>query len=62
MEKVSQDGRFTVSIAEACRISGISRSKIYELIADGSLKSTHVGRRHLVFVASLRRLLGEEAA
>lgn len=62
MSATGQDGRLTVSISETCRLSGLSRSKIYELIASGGLKTTHVGRRHLVYVTSLRSLLGEEAA
>jgi len=50
--------RLTVSPAEASELTGLSRSRLYELIADGSLQSTRVGARRLVFVHSIRRLLG----
>jgi excisionase family DNA binding protein len=36
-----------VSVDEACRISGIGRSLIYEMIKDGRLKSAKVGTKRL---------------
>lgn len=50
-------GRLTCSVAEACKASGLGRTKIYTLIAEGCLESTTVGRRRLILVASLQRLL-----
>lgn len=50
-------GRLTCSVAEACVVSGLGRTKIYALIAEGCLKSTAVGRRRLIDVRSLRQLL-----
>jgi len=47
----------TCTIDEAVRISGISRSRIYQLIDDGKLTTTKIGSRRLVFVSSLRALL-----
>jgi excisionase family DNA binding protein len=32
-----------ISVDEACRLTGVGRSKIYELIADGTLPSVKVG-------------------
>jgi excisionase family DNA binding protein len=47
----------TCTIDDAVRISGISRSRIYQLIDDDKLTSTKIGNRRLVFVSSLRALL-----
>ena len=43
--------------AEAARISGISRSALYEAIADGDLKSAKVKGCRLIFVDDLRAWL-----
>ena len=49
--------RLTCSVAEACTAVGLSRSKIYELISDGAVETVMIGRRRLVRVPSLKRLL-----
>jgi excisionase family DNA binding protein len=43
----------TVRVREACRVTGIGRSKLYELIAAGEIEIIKVGRITLVPVASL---------
>lgn len=43
-----------ISINEACRMSRLGRSFLYERLADGSIKSRKAGRRRLVDVASLQ--------
>jgi excisionase family DNA binding protein len=48
----------TCTVAEAQRITGLSRSKIYEAIAARKLKSTKVDRRRLIQMQSLRHLVG----
>ena len=48
----------TVRIREACRITGISRSKLYELIKDGRLKTIKVGAITLIPMAELTAFLG----
>jgi excisionase family DNA binding protein len=48
----------TVTVNEAKRISGLGRSKLYELIKQGRLESVRVDDRRLINWASLRRLLG----
>jgi excisionase family DNA binding protein len=48
----------TVRIAVAVQLTGIGRSKIYELIAAGKLDTVKVGVSTLITVASLRRLVG----
>jgi hypothetical protein len=47
----------TVTLVEASRISGLGRSKLYQLLADGRLDSVVVDRRRLIQMHSLRRLL-----
>jgi excisionase family DNA binding protein len=49
--------RLTCSVAEACTAVGLSRSKIYELIGGGAVETVMIGRRRLVRVPSLKRLL-----
>lgn len=48
---------FTVRISEAMRLTGLRRSKVYELIASGDIEVVKVGRCSLVVVASLRVLI-----
>jgi predicted DNA-binding transcriptional regulator AlpA len=47
----------TTTIAEFRRLSGISRSRIYELLDAGEIESVHIGARRLVVVESYRRLI-----
>ena len=46
-----------VRISEACRLTGIGRSKLYELIAGGQLEIVKVGAMTLVPMESLRGLI-----
>ncbi|WP_422110048.1 excisionase family DNA-binding protein [Bradyrhizobium elkanii] len=50
--------RLTCTIAEACEATGLGRTKIYELIGDGRVATTTIGRRRLVIVQSLLVLVG----
>ncbi len=47
----------SVTIIEACKLSGISRSYLYQVMARGDVRSIKAGRRRLVLVASLRTWL-----
>lgn len=47
----------TVRISTAVRITGLSRSRIYELIQSGDLGIVKVGRATLVQYASLKALV-----
>ena len=49
----------TVRIPAAMRMTGIGRSKLYELIKAGDVEIVKVGTSTLVKVESLRRLLGD---
>jgi excisionase family DNA binding protein len=46
----------TVRISTAVRITGLSRSRIYELIQSGDLDTVKVGRATLVQYQSLKRM------
>jgi excisionase family DNA binding protein len=46
-----------VRIREACRLTGIGRSKLYELIAAGEIEIVKVGTISLVPMASLTSFL-----
>jgi excisionase family DNA binding protein len=47
----------SVDIPTACRMSGLSRSFLYEVLAAGHVRSVRAGRRRLVLVDSLRSWL-----
>ena len=49
--------RLTCTIDDACEVTGLGRTKLYELIGAGHLATTTVGRRRLVAVQSLLSLL-----
>ncbi len=46
-----------VTISDTCRITGLGRTKVYELIAEGKLKTVAIGRRRLVIFESIEALL-----
>lgn len=46
----------TVTVDNAIKISGLGRTKLYELINQGKLKTTTIGRRRLVVYSSLEEL------
>lgn len=46
----------TVTVDTALRISGLGRTKLYQLIGSGEIKTVTVGRRRLVVYASLEDL------
>jgi excisionase family DNA binding protein len=51
----------TVTVKEAARLSGLSRTTVWKHISSGLLRSTSVGRSRLVHFASLQALvLGRE--
>jgi excisionase family DNA binding protein len=47
-----------VRIAMAVKLTGISRSRIYELIEAGDLQTVKVGRSTLIPYSSLKGLVG----
>lgn len=53
------DELITVDIKEAARITGLSRSKIYELIQDQDIVAKKLGRRTLIEVSVLRDYISQ---
>ena len=49
--------RLTVRIREACHMTGIGRSKLYELIQEGQIEVIKIGAMTLVPVASLEAFI-----
>ena len=49
--------RITCTIDDACEVTGLGRTKLYELIGAGRIVTTTIGRRRLVVVRSLLALL-----
>jgi Helix-turn-helix domain len=52
--------RLTCTITDACEATGLGRTKLYGLIGSGDVETATIGRRRLVKVRSLRRLLKME--
>ncbi len=50
----------TVTVEEAARILGLGRASAYTAANNGELPTVQIGRRLLVPVARLRRMLGEQ--
>jgi excisionase family DNA binding protein len=43
-----------VSVNDACRLSGLGRTLLYEAIAKGDLASCKIGNRRLILIEDLR--------
>ena len=56
-QNTSNPAREGLSIAEACAVAGIGRTKIYEAIAAGSLRARKCGSRTLILRDELRAFL-----
>jgi len=46
-----------VRVPEACRMIGVGRSKLYELIADGTIEVVKIGSITVIPVAQLRAMI-----
>jgi excisionase family DNA binding protein len=51
--------RLAYSIDEAAESIGVSKRTIEELLSTGQLRSKVIGRRRLIPVSALRKLIGE---
>ena len=49
--------RLSCTIEEACQATGLGRTKLYEMMDADQVQTFHVGKRRLVLVSSLLRLL-----
>ena len=50
------------TIPDACAVTGIGTTKLYQLVADQKIRLVKVGRRSLIPAADLRTLIEGEAA
>jgi excisionase family DNA binding protein len=51
--------KLALTIEEACQALTISRPTLYELIANGRIRTVMAGRRRLVPITELERLLAD---
>jgi len=51
----------TVTVPVALRISGLGRTKFYEMLANGEIDSVRIGTRRLIVFASLKARLTTNA-
>ena len=52
----------TVRVREACRLTGMGRSKLYVLIKEGHIEVVKVGTMTLIPMKSLEKFLGVEGS
>jgi hypothetical protein len=50
----------TASIPAFCRISGVGRSKAYELINSGAVKTVRIGKRQFIVLSSFHELISRQ--
>jgi excisionase family DNA binding protein len=53
------DGRALVRINDTCKILGVGRSKVYDMITDGRLAVRKIDGRTLITAESITRLLDQ---
>jgi excisionase family DNA binding protein len=56
------ENQITATIPEFCRMTGIGRSSVYELISEGAIDSVTMGRRRLIVIESYRALVARKRA
>jgi excisionase family DNA binding protein len=59
MQTATQLEPISIDIPEACRLTSVGRSKLYQLMDAGEVRFVKVGKRRLVLVASLREWLAK---
>jgi len=57
---ISDDQPVAISIAHFCRLSSLGKTKTYELIKAGILRTKKVGRRTLIDMESVFDLIGRK--
>lgn len=51
---------FALTISDTAKVLSLGRTSVYRLIADGRLQTLKIGRRTLVLVASIHRLVNQQ--
>jgi len=59
MSNIPIENRQGVTVQVASEYSGISRSRVYELLADGTIEGKVIRGRRIVLVPSLLRFVGQ---
>jgi len=54
--------RISSTVEDACAAIGIGRTKLYELIASGQIRSSRVGGKRLIVVSSMLSLIDQAEA
>ena len=62
MTSIPFAARLSCTIEEACEATGIGRTKLYEEIGAGRVETMNIGKRRLVLVRSLVKLIDPAAA
>jgi excisionase family DNA binding protein len=57
MDIVNELEREGLSVNEACAVAGISRTKLYQAIAEGTLLARKFGKRRIILRNDLRQFL-----
>lgn len=57
MDKIKELKPITVTVETGLKITGLGRTKFYQLINQGVIKTITIGRRRLVTYASLEALV-----
>lgn len=52
--------QITATVKGFCQMSGLGKTKVHEMIADGTLEAVKVGARRLIVVASYNRLIAAQ--
>lgn len=58
---ISNPEPLAYTVKEACRLSTLGRTRIYQLIAEGKLEARKIGGRTIIPAESLRALIVGEA-
>ncbi|MCK9540850.1 MAG: helix-turn-helix domain-containing protein [Novosphingobium sp.] len=58
---IEQNAPLAYSVKEACRVSSIGRTTLYQHIAAGRLEARKIGGRTIIPAESLRALISGEA-
>jgi excisionase family DNA binding protein len=56
-ELKNMDKQYLCSVADAARMLGVGRTKLYDMLAKGELLSMRIGTRRLVKVESIKALI-----
>ena len=54
--------KISASISEFCALSGLGRTKVYELLGNGSIDSFYCGKRRLIILDSYHRFVERQRA